>query len=129
MSVVARVEGLIPDDETFGLLGLFIAWGAVITPILMFGYVLHPTRKSASRLEASKRDGIQHALYIDPSQKPTTNSVRKAAVDADFLDELSFELLIVSTLREIKRRRFLRGLYASAVSFLCLFATQIFRIL
>jgi hypothetical protein len=37
----------------------------VITPILMFGYVLHPTRKSASRLEASKRDGIQHALYID----------------------------------------------------------------
>jgi hypothetical protein len=68
-------------------------------------------------------------MYIDPSQKPTTNSVRKAAVDADFLDELGFKLMIVSTLREITRRRFLRGLYASAVSFLCLFATQIFRIL
>jgi hypothetical protein len=68
LSVIARVEGLIPDDETFGLLGLFIAWGVVITPILMFGYVLHPTRKSVSRLEASKRDDIQRALHIDPLQ-------------------------------------------------------------
>jgi hypothetical protein len=45
-----------------------------------------------------------------PVAKPTTNSVRKVAVNADFLDELSFEQLIVSTLREIKRRRCLRGL-------------------
>jgi len=115
LSVVGRVGNLIPVGSTFGLAGLFMAWGVVVTPILGFGYLLRPTRKSAARLEPSKRDGIQLALYIDPSQKSSVSSIRKAAMDADLIDELSFELLMVSSLRENKSRWFLRGLYASAV--------------
>lgn len=128
LGIVSQVEGLLPETDDFDFLGLMVAWGVVIVPILLFGYVLYPTRKSAPRIEATQREGIQHILYIDPAKKTSVSAVREAALNADPLNELSFELLMVSTLREIKRQRFLRGLFASAISFLCLFLAQVHRI-
>lgn len=128
LGVVGQVEGLLPDDSKFSLAGLLVAWVIVIAPILLFGHVLYPTRKSTPRAEATTRDGIQHILYLDPTKKTSVAEVRAAALIAKPINELSFELLSVSGLRETKRRRFLRGLYASAISFLCLFASQIHRI-
>lgn len=129
LGVVGQVEGLVPVQGSLGLTGLVVAWGIVIAPILMFDHVLYPTRKSAPRVEATKRDGIQHILYLDPKKKPSVSDVRAAAMSSIPVNELSFELLMVSTLREIKRKRFLRGLYAAAFSFLCLFARHIHRVL
>lgn len=57
------------------------------------------------------------------------SDVRDATLKADPLNELAFELLMVSTLREIKRKCFLCGLFAAALSFLCMFASHVHRIL
>jgi len=128
LGIVAQIEGSIPNEGAFGLTALLIAWGIVIVPILLFGHVLHPTRKTAPRLEATNRDGIRHVLYVDPLKKASVKDVKEGALAAVPINEIGFELLMVSTLREIKRKRFLRGLYASAFAFICLFISQLYRV-
>lgn len=129
LAIVGKLDELLPAAEKLELEGLFIAWFIVIVPILLFGHVLYPTRKTAPRIEATERDGIQHVLYIDPDKKTSVQEVREASLAAEPINELSFELLMVSKLRETKRHRFLRALYVTAFSFLCFFAFQILRIL
>lgn len=129
LNIVGSVDKLLPHDDEFGLAGLVIAWAIVISPILMFGFVLHPTRKSTDRAMASNTRGIQHVLYIDPTKNQTIDDVRKAALSSEKIDEMSFELLMVSGLRETKRRRFLRALYSAGVSFFILFASQAYRMI
>ena len=129
LAIVGRLDDLLPATETLELEGLIIAWLVAIVPILLFGHVLYPSRKSAARIEATERDGIQHVLYIDPGKMTSAQEVREASLAAEPINELSFELFMVSKLRETKRHRFLRALYVAAFSFLCFFAFQIHRTL
>ncbi len=51
-----------------------------------------------------------------------------AAVNAsDPKKEIAYEILKIAGLREIKRRRFLRALWAAAMSFVVLFLGQVLR--
>ena len=51
-----------------------------------------------------------------------------ATVDAgDPKKEIAYEILKTAGLREIKRRRFLRALWAAAMSFVLLFILQVLR--
>ncbi len=131
LGVISQIDGLLPTTREFSAISLLFAWGIVIVPILLFGYVLSPTRKSAPKLVANEDTAVQHILYLDSSKGPskTVVSVRDAVLSADPLAELSFELLTVSGLRDIKRKRFLRGLYTAALSFLFLFSAQLLRVL
>ena len=124
LGVVGNISELLDREAQVSAIAILVSWAVVVMPILFFGYVLYPTRKTTSYLEATKHHKIQHVLYLDPSKKKTIAEVRQASLVAVSLDELSFELLMVSTLREIKRRRFLRGLFASGLSFLLLFVYQ-----
>jgi hypothetical protein len=57
-------------------------------------------------------------------------SAFKAALDeSNAVDELVHEIFQVSTLRELKRKRFLRALHASAICFLVVFVFQVLRVL
>jgi hypothetical protein len=127
LGIVGQISALLDRETQIDAIGILISWAVVVMPILFFGYVLYPTRKTTSYSEATKHHNIQHVLYLDPTKKKTIAEVRQASLAAVSLDELSFELLMVSTLREIKRRRFLRGLFASGLSFLLLFLDQVFR--
>ncbi len=127
LGVVGQISTLLDREAQIGVIAVLFAWAVVIMPILLFGHVLYPSRKTTAYLEATKHDSIQHVLYLDPTKKKTIAEVRQASLSAVSLDELSFELLMVSNLREIKRRRFLRGLFASVLSFLLLFLEQFFR--
>ena len=42
--------------------------------------------------------------------------------------EIAYEILKTANLREIKRRRFLRALWAAAISFVVLFLGQLLRV-
>lgn len=129
LGVVGKISTLLGGEMQLGATAVLLAWGIVVMPILFFGYVLYPARKTASYLDSKDHHNNQHVLYIDAAKKKTFEEVRQASLVASPIDELSFELLMVSSLRETKRKRFLRGLFAAALSFLVIFLDQIYRAL
>ncbi|MBO6636661.1 MAG: hypothetical protein JJ920_01155 [Roseitalea sp.] len=129
LGIVSQINGLLPEPGEFGLPALLVAWLVIIFPIPLFGHVLYPTRKTAPGVGASEHNGFGHVLYLDASKRLLADAVRKSALDTDPLKAFSFELVAVSSLRELKRKRFLRGLYASALSFGFLFAAQVYRLI
>ena len=116
-----RVEG----DVTYVL----AAWGIGILPILLFGMVLHPSRKTAPHLTQTQVAGLQQILYVQPERHRSVDDLVDAARGSDPIKEISDELLKVSYLRELKRKRFLRALFSSGISFLVIFASHLTSVL
>jgi len=128
LRIVGSVDKLLPETSEVDWLTVFAAWGIVILPILLFGYVLYPTRKSAPRLDEKPSKRPEHILYVDPDRHDNIESLKQSVARCDPLNEFAYELLKVSKLREIKRKRFLRALFCAAGAFLFLFATQFIRV-
>ncbi len=126
LRIVGEVDGLLPET-TLETIGVAVAWFVVILPVVLFGYVLVPTRKSSTIRKLAKFEERQHVLFVDTSQGYSAEDVRNAAFTRAPIAEFSHELLIVSALRDKKRQRFLRGLYAAAAAFVCLFLSQVYR--
>jgi len=82
------------------------------------------------RLVDSAKDArTKGILYVVPDEAHTVARLCEDARDADPCREYASELLKVSQLRELKRRRFMAALYMAAFSFAVLFATHIYRTL
>jgi hypothetical protein len=129
LGIVGSLGDRLPDWGKINALAVLFGWGVVIVPILLFGYVLFPTRKTASTLAEDSTDAgrLEHVLYVEPERHSGIEALKASVASCDPLTEYTFELITVSNLREIKRKRFLRALFASAVAFLSLFGTQIYR--
>ncbi len=104
-----------------------VAWGVVVLPILLFGYVLYPSRKMAPRLAEKPSVKLEHVLYVDPNKLGSVEDLSSAARRCDPVNEFAFELLKVSKLREWKRIRFLRALFAGGFCFAVIFADHLSR--
>ena len=115
-----------PKASELSPLTLSVACAAIL-PILLFGFVLHPSRKSAKKLANESEATPEHVLYVDPTKLGSVKALKEAVGRCDPIIEVSFELLKVSQLRELKRRRFLRALFSAAVVFLFIFATHFIR--
>ncbi len=126
LGVVGNFEALLPKASEFNPLTLSIACG-VILPILLFGFVLYPSRKSAEKFADQSEATPERVLYVDPTKLGSVKALKEAVGCCDPIIEVSFELLNVSQLRELKRRRFLRALFSAAVVFLFIFATHFIR--
>ncbi len=126
LGVVGRFEALLPEASELNLLTLSIACSAIL-PILLFGFVLYPSRKSAEKFADQSEATPEHVLYVDPTNLGSVKAIKEAVDRCDPIKEVSFELLRMSQLRELKRRRFLRALYLAAVAFLFIFATHFIR--
>ena len=127
MGIIARIENLFVKTGDVDFLRIAIAWLVVIVPILLFGFVLYPSRKTAPKVAGDANEPVQQVLYVRSSQYATVSELRYAAKSASYIDELAFEVLSVSGLRDLKRQRFLRALFAAGTSFIILFATQVVR--
>ncbi len=127
LGIVGQMYEALGGSKQLGILEVMIAWGIVILPILLFGFVLYPTRKTAPSLSGESKVDLQHVLYVEQGRHASVQGLVRAASQADAMRELAFELLKVSKLRELKRQRFLRALFASGVAFLVLFAAQFFK--
>jgi hypothetical protein len=103
--------------------------GIVMAPWFPFGYVLYPSRKTAPRIEGASELALKRVLYVETSRHRTSEDFETAAAASDWMRELSFEILKVSKLRELKRERFIRALAGAAFSFACLFGLQLFNVL
>ena len=128
LGVAGSFEALVPEASELNLLTLSVACSAIL-PILLFGFVLYPSRKSAEKFADQSEATPEHVLYVDPTKLGSVKALKEAVARCDPIKEVSFELLTVSQLRELKRRRFLRALFLAGVVFLFIFATHIIRIL
>ncbi|MCK5363888.1 MAG: hypothetical protein KAR22_13010 [Gammaproteobacteria bacterium] len=127
LGIVGNFESLLPELSELNLLTLSVACVAIL-PILLFGFVLYPSRKSAEKFAAQSEETPGHVLYVDPTKLGSVKALKEAVGRCDPIKEVSFELLTVSQLRELKRRRFLRALFSAGVVFLFIFATHFIRI-
>lgn len=124
LGVITDLEIFLPTSTIFGtpFLDISVAWGIGISPILLFGFVLYPTRYSTTTSPTPSS-----LLYIDTTEGVHANEIENQVLNCNPVYEYSRELLLVSTLRDKKRRRFLRGLFAAAFSFVCICLNQLYR--
>lgn len=125
LGIIGQFQNWFPETQDADLTRVVVAWGVVVLPIVLFGFVLYPTRKKMSG--SSPGNNFKRILYVDPGRFTGPEAVIEAAKGCDAADELAFELLKVSKLRELKRKRFLRALFAAAICFVVLFGFQILR--
>lgn len=126
LGIVFRLGGVLPKLERSDILLVIGGWSFVIFPILLFGFVLYPTRKSVA---GAAPDGslARGLLYFTPGTHASVDAYVEALSVADGLRERVKELFIVTELRELKRKRFLRALFGAGVAFVVLFWVQIWR--
>ena len=127
LGVVFQFNKVLPEVEQIGAFGLAAAWAIIILPILLFGFVLHPTRRTAPSLDKEPSRQLQYVLYVNPDRISDVDQLIDRAKGAEPAREIAFELLKVSNLRELKRKRFLRALFAAGACFLVLFVSQFLR--
>ena len=127
LGVAGNFEALLPEASEFTPLTLSVACGAIL-PILLFGFVLYPSRKSAEKFADQSEATPEHVLYVNPTKLGNVKALKEAVGRCDPIIEVSFELLKVSQLRDLKRRRFLRALFSAAVVFLLIVAVHFIRI-
>lgn len=128
LGIVGHFEKWMPEpSDVNAVVNTLVGWGVVILPILLFGYVLYPSRKMAPRLASKPSVTLEYVLYVDPNKLGSVEELSSAAGRCDPINETAYELLKVSNLRELKRKRFLRALFAAGFCFAVIFATHLTR--
>ncbi|MEO0423600.1 MAG: hypothetical protein AAF184_14780 [Pseudomonadota bacterium] len=128
LGIVGGIGEHLPGaDSEIGFLAVAVAWLVTIFPIISFGAVLYPTRKAAEQFHAAEHTPRDRVLFVDPDHTSSASALATAARQADPMEELAYELMTVSRLRDLKRKRFLRGLLLVGVSFVVLFGVQLLR--
>lgn len=127
LGIVDNFEHLFPATSDANVVYILVAWGVVVLPILLFGFVLYPSRKRTPKVVNESAVKTEHVLYVDPEKLGSVAELREAVERCDPISETVFELLKVSNLRELKRRRFLRALFAAGICFVVLFTSQFMR--
>lgn len=124
--IITQLGSLIDNMPELSLTTISFTWLVVIFPIALFGAVLYPTRKVAPSL--GKHGGhAKRVYYTEPEHVHDVSAYLTAVEDSDLKIEIAYEILKTSSLREIKRLRFLRALWAAAVSFIIIFLGQLLR--
>ncbi|AXI45134.1 hypothetical protein C1J03_03230 [Sulfitobacter sp. SK012] len=117
LNIVAVVVGGLPGASGGEPLYILLFWLIVMAPLFLFGYVLYPSRRLAPQVKAGTEVVLRRVLYVETARHKTVEDLQSAVHGSDWVSELSFELLKVSKLRELKRGRFVRALIATCVSF------------
>lgn len=124
INIVAGVGDKIQSPEPIGISFVVWSWILAVVPIILFGAVLYPTRKVAPRL-GQKPEGVQRIFYVEPEVIDSVKKHQELTHACNIQRELSYEILKTSSLRSLKRKRFLRALSAAAISYVIMFAAQV----
>lgn len=87
-----------------------ITWILVFVPIIMFARVLYPSRGTMNL-------SAKHTFYVPAAHHMTVAQFKEEVTGCDWLEEMSAEIIKVSRLRDLKRRRFVAALWAAAASY------------
>lgn len=129
LAILVQIGSAISDTVVVDFKVLMLLWGVVILPIVQFGFVVYPTRRSAPHLASDEKSDIKKVLYVSSERQLTVSAFKAELDESNAMDELAHEILKVSALRELKRRRFLRALHASGICFIVVFIFQTIRVL
>ena len=127
LNIVANVGQGFPRSADGSMLALVIFWGIVMAPLFLFGAVLYPSRKLAPKVHPGDA-APRRLLYVETPRFEDVAALRDATMGADWQDEMCYEVLKVSRLREKKRGRFIRALAATALSFAVLCGLEVMRL-
>lgn len=122
LNIINSIGGLSSSSGSGSFLTIAVAWLLVITPIVLFGFVLYPSRKSRQSLDTSN---CRQIYYIQSDRYQSSEDLLKAVAECCPLDEIANELLQVSALRETKRKRFVLALGMAAVTFSVFFTSDL----
>lgn len=125
LGIVAGTAEWFPKQADSEVIAIVVFWGLVMGPLILFGFVLHPTRKTAPKLDIQTNTKPEHILFIGPRGHNNVDDLKAAALKCDPLTEYAYETLKMCKLRELKRKRFIRALLASAMAFAALFAAHL----
>ncbi len=125
LGIVMQINTLLPELQGPPLGAILVSWFVVMVPILLFGYVLYPTRKTAPSI--SRDLVLRYVIYVESRRHATVEDLRAALESCDEIDEYCFESMKVAELRDLKRRRFLRAMFAAGFAFAILFLTHVGR--
>lgn len=118
IGVIGDISNFFRSGEFSGnsVLWLVITLAVLITPIVLYGLVLYPSRRMAPDRGVEGRDLLRVFYYssLDGRDFP---AYRKDVDRCDWGDELITEIVMVSNLRDLKRTRFLRALYVTGASY------------
>lgn len=112
------------DSEQLNDIKTIIIMFLVLSPIVLFASVLYPTRKLAPSILRNRKN-VKAVYYPNPKVINSVDSFINQLDDINIKDELAYELLKVSVLRDLKRKRFLRALIFASISLLTLFSLQV----
>ena len=127
LGVIGRLGEFLPEPGDIGAVVVILSWVIVILPIVLFGHVLYPSRRTVPEIQGEPAAGVQQLLYIVSARHGTIGSLKDGLDACDPVDEYAYEALKTSMLREVKRQRFLRALFATVFAFAFLFASQVIR--
>ena len=128
LNIVANAGQGFPRSADGSVMSLVIFWGIVMAPLFLFGAVLYPSRKLAPKIHAGESEP-KRLMYVETPRFEDVTALRTATLDTDWHNEMCYEVLKVSRLREKKRGRFIRALFATALSFAVLCGLEANRLL
>lgn len=120
VTMISRLLANLQIDREFGMGYLVVGFLLLIGPVALYGAVIFPSRRSAPQL-ADTAVPVQGLFYIKSDVAIDVNTFRDHLDAADWTSELAYEIMRLSALRDLKRRRFLFAMYASGVSFSLIF--------
>ena len=126
INIIIELGSRIANVPDMGLVTITLAWIVFIFPIVLFGTVLYPTRKALPML-GEQGSHAHRTFYVEPERIDDVDAYLAAVEAGNPKKEIAYEIVKTAGLREIKRRRFLRALWAAATSFLVMFLGQLLR--
>lgn len=127
LGVIGRIGDQIPSTTDMSIVTIIVAWLFVVFPILLFGYVLYPSRHKIVAKRGPVLDGVTTYLYVNDEAPMAYTALKNALTNSNPVNELVYEFLEVSKHRDIKKRRFLRALFSAAICFVGLFSAQLLQ--
>ena len=121
--IVQSISDLIaqnPDEIRVLPIRLVVAWALVFIPLIMFARVLYPSRRSIE-------SPVTRTLYVPSANSMSVERFHDEINACDWAKVLSTEIIQVSRLRDLKRDRFVRALWAAAISYSLMFLFNMAR--
>ena len=125
LGVITKFGANLPSPSVLNVIAVILFWLLAIGPIMLFGFVLYPSRTTVQSLHSHKKV-VRHTYYVSSESPRNLDEYLKDIGSGNWSAELAYEIIKVSGLRDLKRVRFIRALRVSAFS---LFVIALFQIL
>ena len=127
VSMISRFLSNLDVDHDYGIGYLIVGFLLLIGPVALYGAVIFPSRRSAPKLIDTPLP-IQGLFYVKSEDVSDLETFTANLKDADWTSELAYEIVRLSALRDLKRRRFLIAMYVSGGSFALIFLGEFLKL-